>query len=434
MAQSQITYRQWTIKKAELRAKGYDWLPVLLDGASTLDVVINAAAAKAKSIPINPYDPYRVEQLLGDVSRLLDRIFSYRKEGYDLDIAATTWALDYQLFKDQLAGQIALEQLSYVGDQKQIERDAQEKARNAFAGSADNLAQGFKEAAEGSRRSSDVAVAGETDRRSKIQAKWDRLAQHQDDLQARHAMPGGSLNFGDRLTRLQALLSEDVCECYLKAIAANLGLEAVYGIVEPLPAPDELPFLDKLLSWTRKVLRRLEIDQQGDVDFEHIIPLSLLGVAYSGAMQAGGSGILSVDLTNYFDSLLGKLWVRGVALSLAVGNPGDVYHRVFRATGEVFPPPTRDLYDPRNYLARAPVILSAIALDDPGVSVKMYRGPNINNLNPRGVWTIIINKNFSAGDEKPHPREPNSIRDIRLHLLLTGRPEQLMPNWHALQF
>ncbi|MGX9431164.1 hypothetical protein [Bradyrhizobium sp. LeoA1S1] len=344
----EISYRRWTTKKAELCAKGYAWLPVLSDGAVTLDVLIDTVAEKAR-ISANPYDPYRVEQLLGDVSRLLDRIFSYRKEGYDLDIAATTWALDYQLFKDQLDGQIALEQLAYIGDQKKIERDAQEKARDAFGSSGDPLGPGFKEAAEGSRQSSEVALMGEEDRRDKVQAKWNRLSQHQDDLQARHAMPGGSLNFGDRLNRLQKLLSEDVFECHQKAIAANLGLKAVYDIDEPLPAPGVLSFLDDLLSWTRKVLRRLEIDQLGDVDFEHIIPLTdpawdgsrLISTGeYSAAMQTAGSGILTVDLTNYFDALFGKLWVRGVALSLGVDNPGDTYRRVFRATGEVFPPLT----------------------------------------------------------------------------------------------
>jgi hypothetical protein len=437
---ARISYQRWTEKKADLRKKGYDWLPVLLDGAITLDVVINSAAESAET-SLNPYDPYRVEQLLGDMSRLLDRIFSYRKEGYDLDIAATTWALDYQLFKDQLADQIALEQLAYIGEQKRIERDAQKRAADAFGGATDPLASGFMESTLGNSNSNDAAVAGEKDRRDGVQRKWDRLSTHQDDLQARHSMPGGSLNFGDRLSRLQKLLSEDVIECYQKAIAANLGLKAVYNINEPLPTPDVLSFLDDLLSWTRKVLKQLEIDQQGDIDFQHIIPLTdpawdgsrlISSGVYTAAMA--GSGVLTVDLTNYFDALFGKLWVRGVALSLGVDNPGDVYRRVFRATGEVFPPPTKDLFDPRNDAARSPVILSAIGLDDPGMAVSMYRGPNINNLNPRGVWTIIINKSFSAGDQKQHPREANSITDIRLHLQLTGRPDKSVPNWHALKF
>jgi len=438
----EITLKRWTEKKADLIALGYDWLPVLPAGAITLDEVIAAAALTAGKA-VNQYDPYRVEQLLGDVSRLLDRIFSYRKEGYDLDISATTWALDYQLFRDQLNDQIALEQVAYVGEQQEIERDAQQKAAAAFAQANDPLAPGFKEAAIGKSGSSDAVVTGETDRRARIQAKWDRLSLHQDDLQARHTMPGGSLNFGDRLTRLEKLLSEDVIECYQKAAAANLGLSAVYGINEPLPAPNDVDFLDYLLSWTRNVLRELEIDQQDDVDFDHIIPLTgpasdgtrlISQPAYSGAIQIGGAGTLNVDLTNYFDALYGRLWVRGVALSLGLADQGDPYQRLYRVSGQVFPPPTPDLSDPKKFSARPPAILSGIFLDDPSAEVKPYKGPNINNLDPRGVWTIIINQNFGAADNVGHPRDPKILTDIKLHLLLTGRPNKVPTSWHQLKF
>ncbi|MDK4733531.1 hypothetical protein [Rhizobium sp. CNPSo 3490] len=426
-----IKLDQWIDQKAYLRSKGYSWLPVLPHGSSTLDVLIAMAASEAKNTS-NPYDPYRVELLFADISRLLDRIFSYRKEGYDLDISATTWAMDYELFKSQLADQIAIEQMAYIGEQKEIEGNAQKRAADAFGSVDDPLAEGFKQAAIGSSSSSDVVVAGERERRDRVQAKWSRLSKHQDELQARHLMPGGSLNFADRLDRLVKLLTEDVFECYQKAVAAALGLSAVYGINELLPDPKEDCFLDLLLSWTRNVLRQLEMTQRDDVDFEHVIPLkSIMGGAYDAQL---GGGTIKVDLTTYFDPLFGQLWIRGVALSLGIKNPGDPYQAVFRATGQVFPPPTADLYDPKNYSARPPAILAAIFMDEPSAIPRMYKGANINNLNPRGMWTVIINDTFSAADDVGHPRDPKKLLDIRLHLLLSGRPEKSPANWHPLRF
>jgi hypothetical protein len=155
---------------------------------------------------------------------------------------------------------------------------------------------------------------------------------------------------------------------------------------------------------------------------------------YSAAMQAGGDGILTVDLTHSFNPLFGRLWIRGVALSLGVQAPQDAYQRLFRATGQVFPPPAKNLVSPRAVSPRSPAILSTIFLNDPAVAPRMYRGANINNLDPRGVWTIIINKNFSVADSRQHARDPGYITDIKLHLLLTGRPNQSVTAWQQLTF
>ncbi len=84
-------------------------------------------------------------------------------------------------------------------------------------------------------QSAAAAYDGEAERRDLVQKKWDRLNQHQDELQARHSAGGGSLDFTGRLNRLQALLIEDVKEAYQKAVAAELGLKEVFGLDMPLP-------------------------------------------------------------------------------------------------------------------------------------------------------------------------------------------------------
>ena len=65
--------QDWIKTKAALLST-YTWLPALRNDQQTLDGVIFDAATSASSVPC-PYDPYRVERLLSDVSRLLDRLF-----------------------------------------------------------------------------------------------------------------------------------------------------------------------------------------------------------------------------------------------------------------------------------------------------------------------------------------------------------------------
>jgi hypothetical protein len=437
----------WIKTKNDLiKLQAYPWLPILYGNGSTLDDVIFSAVTTA-STATNHYDPYRVEQLLADVSRLLDRTFSYRKQGYDLDIAATTWALDYQLFEDQLARQVALEQQTYVGTQRQIERDAQGKALAAFgAATNDALAPGFMEVASGNHDSCAVAADGETGRQGLVQAKWDRLQQYQTDLQGRHTFPGGSLNYAERLGRLQKLLVEDVVEAYQKAFAAQLGLKAVFGIdlagtPTPFPAPD-IGFLDGLLSWTRQAIRQLEIDQQDDVEFEHIVFLvqprgdnKISGVTsptqYANDMSPGGTGVLNVDLTHYFDSApLGRIWLRGVGMSTSHQYPFVPEQSLFRLSAQVFPPSVTNLFDSSGSpVPRSPMILTNIAITDPAIPVQMLRGANLNNVDPRGLWTIIVNDTIGFPNNGNLTRNAGHITDIKLHLQLCARPQKSADSW-----
>ena len=241
---------------------------------------------------------------------------------------------------------------------------------------------------------------------------------------------GGSLNFKDRLDRLQALLVEDVHEAYQKAFAASLGLKAVFGINLPMPVIDA-HFLDGLLAWTRAAIRQLEIDQQDDVEFEHIVYLvqprgdnALTGVTSSAAyvtnMAPGGNGELIVDLSRYFDSALGRIWVRGVGLSTSDVDPINPSHRLYRLSAQVFPPPVKNLFSamPTATLERCPVILTNISITDPTVPVRMYRGANVTNIDPAGTWIIRVNGTLGFPGNRASARDTkNEIKDLKLHLI-----------------
>jgi hypothetical protein len=243
---------------------------------------------------------------------------------------------------------------------------------------------------------------------------------------------------------------EDVKECFQKSLAVQLGLKAVYGIVvqPPLPMQGTPGFLDNWLIWARAAIRRLEIDQQDDVEFEQIIPLrspfadgtTTMKTDYEGPMlYPSGNGVLSVDLTEYFDDLLGKLWVRGVGLTTTLADSSGPT-RDYRVSAQVFPPAPPDLFSVNQKLApRAPAIIFNVFANASEDAGRIYRGANVNNMDPRGTWTIVVNKSFFQcweTDKHPivsHPMNPNYIRDIQLHLALTGRPNKSATAWHALK-
>lgn len=416
----------------------FKWLP----DSPPIDDVIFAALKKVEHVAC-PYDPYRVEPLLQDIGRLLDRIFSYRKEGYDLDIAATTAALDYKLFMDQLPIQIELEQAIHVGKQREIEREAQAKAASAFeaVSQSHELAAAFKESAAGSRDSNAEAVSGESVRRKLVQEKWRLLEDHQRVLQQRHALEGGSMNFKGRLERLLKLLREDVKDAYLKARAAERGLKHVFGINLSLP-PLGKSFLEDFLIWTRQAIRTLEIEQLDNIDFEHIVYLAQprgdgkpSGVVndYAQKMASASDGTLEVNLKSYFDSIpLGAhLWTRGVGLSFSHNNPSVPQHRLYRLSAQIFPPPVKDLFssNQNSTIPRGPILLTNVAITDPNQTVKMHRGPEINNIDPRGSWIIKVNSTLGFPNDGTHTRNQLDTPDIKLHLLLTARPKKSAADW-----
>jgi hypothetical protein len=400
----------WTQIKSELISKYGQWLPKLPIGFDTIDQVIIYTAQRAANETC-PYDPYRVERLLADISRLIDRIFSYRKEGYDLDVAGTTWALDYDLFDNTLPGNITLDKAEYLAAERSEERSARSDAATAFGNSRDKLAPGFKQLLLRPQDSKEKAEMGERDRLAAIDKKWELLKQHQNKLQERHKLTGGSLNYKERLNRLILLLVEDVRDAYLKARAAERGLKRVFGIDLPLPPLDSL-FLEGFLVWVRKAIRQLEIDQLDDVEFEHIVYLiqyrgdsQSSGVmadhwnGYVVPMTPGNDGTLLVDLRAYFDSapLGAHLWLRGVGLSFSVQNVDVSSWRLFRLSAQVFPPPVDNLFasDPASpQIPRTPVMLTNIGITNPSEPARIFRGPSVYNIDPRGIWTLKVNHTF----------------------------------------
>jgi hypothetical protein len=445
----------WVEVKSNLLGS-YAWLPNLqvpgrTQPSKTLDeVIIEAARAVENSRP--PYDPYRVEWLLEDISRLIDRIFAYRKEGYDLDVAATSWALDYELFKHTVDAHIRLEKAEHFDVVRRGDRVALTNAATAFAASADPLAPGFKALSSRSAEDDEKIADGERERQEAIDSKWALFKKYQDKLQERHNFPGGSLNFKSRLDRLVSLLVEDVQQAYLKARAAERGLKEVFFIHMPLPPLDGF-FLEKFLLWARRVIRQLEIDQQDDIEFEHIIYLAQprgdgqpSGVIedYAGAMQPGNNGTLHVDLRHYFGtaSLGAHLVVRGVGLSTSDSNPSDPTHKLYRLSAQVWPPPQKDLFSPLpavegshgtrlEWVSRGPIFLTNISMTSPSEPVRMFRGPNVNNIDPRGLWIIQINKTLGFPNAAIHARNPNNIVDVKLHLLLAARPTKDYTAWRG---
>src|SRR5262245_34370072 len=97
----------------------------------TLDEDINQTVGSLVG-KIPPWDPYQVDDILVDVSRLLDRCLAYRREVQDIDVLAIKQVLEFDLFKNQLETLRALEIEAPLKDQRDAEKEGQEAAANDF--------------------------------------------------------------------------------------------------------------------------------------------------------------------------------------------------------------------------------------------------------------------------------------------------------------
>jgi hypothetical protein len=428
------------------------WLdPSRLGSISTVDefvkLVVDAAATQDLI-----YDPFQFEQLISDLSGIVDRILAYRREAYDFDASALKSTLEFQLFDKQVGltpdethvG--LLENIELAGDlatRYQLEKDAHLNAANAFGGAADALGPGFAAIESGMMASAETAETAEKERKRNVHQKWLHSRLNQLDLLTLSQTSGGALNYRDRFTRVLLLLGSDVWDAWHKARSALWGMTQILHFSDiELPSSGEDKFLEKFILWLRDVIRRIEIEQQNEVDFEHIISLTQTRVGriplifrepYNRVMREGGTGILTLDLSTYFSDKLTNLRIRQIGLSYSGPNATTPDQRSVSLSAQVFPPTTPN-WNPSS-VYRPPAVLSTVAVLDPTQSPRMYRGANINNISPRGEWRIIINPNANnPKTDLVHPsRKPWEFTDIKLHLSLVARPQDGW-NWADLNW
>ncbi len=424
----------YTMRRKELMSEpSYQW-PQLFE--TVFNERSKAYILNVQSDP--PYDPFQVEDLLADISKLLDRCLVYRREYEQLDTSAVKAVMDDQLFLNQLGSLKSLELAESIERQRIAER-----TQHALAAGRFDKNGGWRYMALAAVASSDEALKGEGERKSAVADKWKHLEEYMQTMRQRFEAPGNSFNFSDRLSRLLKFYESDLIEAYQRARAAEKGLRLVFGINSPLPdlrVSDRI--LDDLVAWNRKSIDLLDVQLEQDSDFEITVYVRqpngtgkrlITEAAYETAIK--GNGELLLDLKDYLPPAAAAkaLRVKGVGMSMSyAGNLKEDLHtiKLYRASAVVFPPNSIDPFSPGE-LGRKPrpaCILTNISLTDPNSSIRYLTGVNVNNIDPRGEWRIRVSKTLGYPDASERIRN-ESVLDIKLHLWLAAHTSADPTNW-----
>lgn len=268
--------------------------PNLLKGFES-DFNVDAAIEKIQTDfyahPPSPQltvDEYKLALNVSDVQTLLDRLLTLRRELWDLDALRVRTAL------------------GYLNAIKQVEVD-----------NSVTIAQ------SPSHNLSEVKAACER----RLQATIDAVAQ----MEARHGEAGSSLNFGDRIAKLMALLSYDIGSCYVRSLAVFQGASLVYGInlSRPRPGADRTyadfegaAYLDDWVAWHRQLSTRMESMQAYESTFEVVLPL---GTPALYSSNSPGQDPQEKPVTLIQD-LTQKIRKEGVDFMLTPGPRGSETH------------------------------------------------------------------------------------------------------------
>ncbi len=250
-----------------LRPK-YPWLKFLAE-APDLDETLREELKGITPTDARAYNHRQFDSLLRDVSGLLDRCLAYRREYQELSGEALRQAMDYKFFDDQRQVSEELELAPWIGDLKTVDVTARSLAIAKFDSVAgrEPLALGFSALAKAEQAVSEHTVASEATRRTLVARRWGVLARHQDSLKHLHEIEGHPLNFGDRAGRVLGFLKEDFREATLKTLAAQRGINKIFGYDSGyIWANDKHP-LDRLVVLTRKLIRAVDRCSQFEFNF-----------------------------------------------------------------------------------------------------------------------------------------------------------------------
>ena len=419
----------WSEFKARL-AHSVEWFKGFDRPFSEL---LNEAIAKNK-IERMEYDPLLIEATLKDVSSLLDRALTYRRDAQDLEISAARAAADYAKFTELVPTHREAEILAHGLDRLKAEKAAAVKAATAFkeATSGSGLEKGFTEVESGKVSAAEKQISIAERQIVLSKTKWDITSRFEEEAQARHTASGSSHNYKDRMDRLLRFLAEDLQEAFFKAAALFDGVDSVYGRRFVLPELSSDTAIDDMVSVVRAAARWLEQESLKFSSFDAVIPLCqpiyMIGgeckplVEFKTLRDAIASGSwLEFELTPAFAGLT-SIRLRGVGISF--GNelwgqldPGRLPEMsAYRLTA--------DLVAPRQPIAdrevRRPTIhFGNVSVYSGSSSLAWNSGNGCYNASPVGKWRIRLSSNavHSLRDAK---LSADYVEDLKVHISAVG--------------
>lgn len=429
--------------------------PYADNGDRIVDQIIFDELSKHTGVP--PYDPYLVENLINATVKLLDRCLGYRTALYDIEGIACKQALDYKLFKDQLPFLKTIELAKHIKDQNDVLKTGNEDAAKSFAKDKAPLNQGFSQVATATANSSDKGAKGEGDRQTAVENKWTKAEEYQAALQARHSAKGHALNFAERFENIRVLLVQDVGIAYDKMRCIEEGANEIFRdapvTIPKLPSPSADDYLGKMLYWIRSLIDELEKGLSAEFEFVHVVHLHTPRInhkrktkqlikdpVWNAAMVPAGSGLLTFDLkianefpSGFFSHL--RLSGIGVAYSKDFIEGGQLSYN--RLSAVVFPPPGAKFFSGSS-APRSPVILESVSTIDKDFASKLTSADSIQNIDPRGPWSILVSPNIGFCDSTARLIQAGplvqQVTDIKLLLKIRAIASSAPRDWAGFDY
>jgi hypothetical protein len=414
-----------------------------------LDAFTDSAVAQAINLIKpnlgNPYEPLLLETMLKEASEALDRCLALRREAYELEIAAVKAAADYQLFLLLTGFDKELETNALGIKRLHAEQDGYQKSSSLYT------EKGFPEHDQTLSSSAQADLDAAEDRQTMLNGRWEVREKYEADYNSRHTAPGNAHNFKERMERTIALLADDLQEAYEKLLAVHTGGLTIYNKdfedyvlkYHPFPKLDGEGALDDLVMWARAAIRFLDIEKQQEVSYDLVIPLTQKLqpsqdpiLSYAALRKSIDSPdpqkIISFELGDVFGNQE-RVRLRGVGLAFGSDPAGDAYGSTeflgyYRLRTIIHTPKQPKVTEPGSYYERPPVVLGNVSLHSHAVPVAMSSGPECRNLDPRGKWTIALNRLavFCNQQEMGIEHDPNSefylVKDLKLHLSVVAKP------------
>jgi hypothetical protein len=275
---------------ADLARRFPKWLGPIADVADLDGDLLNILSSCVNNTSRFTYDVYRYENLLSDVTTLLDKCLAYRREFNDLAASAVRQAMEYSLFKAQKDFLEQLEIAPWTKDIRQLDAAGQTSTAAAFGTATHPLSVGFQESAKANSAVSAKAVDAECSRQGLVRSRWKAFIAYQEGLEGRHETPGHPLNYAQRAVRVRKYLLADFEEAILKGLSAARGLEIVHGISHPLDFAGVDSALDNFTFWVRALITELERKTDKDIETTFVFGLSAPKVGVINILGNSGGG------------------------------------------------------------------------------------------------------------------------------------------------
>jgi hypothetical protein len=391
------------------------------------------------------HEPLLVEQLLSDISSSLDRCLEYRREAAELEIAATKAAADYDLFRSLVEIEADLELNALAIPTLKVQADGYAASSSAYGGEDPALNRGFQAHDDVLAKSAGSGLSLADERLELLKKKRDLVVAYQDAYNVRHTTPGNAHNYVERRRRVVELLTDDLAEALDKSEAVSRGVRTIFGTDIPPPKVEEAELIDRLVMWTRRVIKLLDLQAENDVTYDLLIPFAqpwrgdkdpLINKRdLWGRIEDKSTPIkrITVKLDNVFHNQR-SVRLRSVGLSFGADperapSGSDILdeYAYWRLRATIHPPPQPEAAGaPGGSSRRPPIVLGNVAVFGRSVPIATEGGLAVHNLNPIGEWTVLLNAWAVWANEERTRIEggfwERVVQDLKLYLRVVAEP------------